>query len=480
MSASDLPFEVFRKILSYLRLEEILRARAVCRRWCAYIDFFNVPTLFYSQWPKEFIFDQNRLVSSQFATNYIQSLKFDCFFDAYADSIFARLKHLRICDLDAGSNAALFEVLNRSFDQLKRLDLIRIVNCAPAIHFKSASIETLFLEELDGVQQFSVDAPELLNIRIWFVQYSKRFDLRLIKPEKIERLELDFFDNGCLESGKFLNLKYLHTNDMSNITPALLQDLDQLREIHLIFPFAALQELLDQKRAYNRTNLKIFYHGLCLQPNEYRESSRWFNETVAELMIDARHQPNLAQTLPYQTLSFSSIERVFTSVPDALWKRFTSLRKILVPENPQNMQQFREFLVKFDNILELEFHIDGPRCQRLLDQLVDYCPSVQALRIHSDAGLNFDFVLQFKRLTLLSIVYSNGLFEEKLILAIFRELRSLRKLHLNGCNCRLEINTRAPNEFDLKINDQDFLVFGPQDLMQAFRYWSSRLLFFSR
>ena len=480
MSASDLPFEVFRKIFSYLRLEEILRARAVSKLWCAYIDHFRVTSLLYSQWPAEFVFDQKRLISGPFVANYVRSLNVDCFFNAYADSIFAHLKHLRICDLDLGaSSPAPFQVLNGSFRQLRSLDLIRVLNLDAQIQLESYTLESLFIEEAVGVQKFCLDAPELLNIRIWFVQYPEIFDLQLISPEKVESIELDFY-NGCLEQGGFKNLKFFYATDMLQVGATLLQGLDQLREIHLTYSYAALRSLLNQKHDYNLNNLKIFYHGLCLQPNDYRESSDWFNESVVELLIDARNQSSLADRLLYKTIGFSSIERVFASVPDTLWKRFTNLRKISVPENPQHMQEFREFLGKFDDILELEFHIDGPRCQRLLDQLADYCPSVQVFRIICGAGLNFDFVLRFKHLTILSIDYSGGLFEEKLIMSIFRQLRCLRKLLLSGCNCRLEINTRKPNEFNLKINDHDLLVFGPDDLMQAFRFWSSKLLFFSR
>ena len=77
--------------------------------------------------------------------------------------------------------------INRSFDQLerlKRLDLIRIDNLEPQIHFKSSSVETLFLEELGGIEQFLVDAAELLNIRIWFAQLLKVFTLRLARKNR--------------------------------------------------------------------------------------------------------------------------------------------------------------------------------------------------------------------------------------------------------------------------------------------------------
>lgn len=476
MGANELPFEVFRKIFSYLHLDEVLRARAVSRQWCAFIDCFNLSNLLYSEWPRKFIFDQKRLVSGPFATNFIPSLSFDSFFNAYADSILVRLKHLRICDLKASS--ALSDVLN-SFTLLKNLELIRIVNLDAVIHLVSLSLENLYIEELEGLERLTLDAPKLLNIRIWFVQYPKMFDLQLVRPEQVESVELDFY-NGCLNGGGFKNLKFFYVNDLVGIPESFLQNLEQLREIHLIYPYAVLRSLLNQKQAYERSNLKIFYHGLCLPANEYPESSDWLNETVADLLIDARNAPNLADKLLYKTIGFSSIERVFARMPDTLWKRFTNLRKLYVPENPQNMQEFREFLGKFNSVLELEFHIDGPRCQRLLDQLADYCPSLQVFRIHCDAGLNFEFVLRFRHLTTLSIHYSGGLFEEKLILSIFRELKCLRKLLLNSCNCTLEINTRKPNEFDLKINDKDFLVFGPDDLMLTFRYWSTRLLFFSR
>ena len=93
----DLPELPFEKVLSYLSLEEVIKPRAVSRRWCKMTDSFRVGSLCYSRDQKGFIWGKRRLVSGAFAQNFISSTRFASFFSTFGPSILSNLKRLRLC-----------------------------------------------------------------------------------------------------------------------------------------------------------------------------------------------------------------------------------------------------------------------------------------------------------------------------------------------------------------------------------------------
>ena len=110
----DLPELPLEKMLSYLSLEDLIKSRAVSRRWHKTIDSFKVKSLCYSSHPSGFIFGKSRLVSGAFARNFISSTRFASFFNTFGQTILSNLKHLRLCDLHLGeeNEKAFFQVLN--------------------------------------------------------------------------------------------------------------------------------------------------------------------------------------------------------------------------------------------------------------------------------------------------------------------------------------------------------------------------------
>ena len=72
----DLPELPFEKVLSHLSLEDVLKSRAVCRRWYDKINGFKVNSLCYSDHPIELIRGSGRFVSGAFAKNFISSPRF--------------------------------------------------------------------------------------------------------------------------------------------------------------------------------------------------------------------------------------------------------------------------------------------------------------------------------------------------------------------------------------------------------------------
>ena len=67
VTMNDLPVLPFEKILSYLSLKDLIKSRAVSRRWYRMINSFRVKRICISESPIGFIFEKNRLVSNAFA-----------------------------------------------------------------------------------------------------------------------------------------------------------------------------------------------------------------------------------------------------------------------------------------------------------------------------------------------------------------------------------------------------------------------------
>ena len=117
----ELPFE---QVLSYLSLEDRLKARAVSRGWRNMFDRYPVRNLCFSSRPSDFIKGKSRWVSGAFAKNFINFnfIRFESFF---SQTILSSLKRLRLCDLDLTEEdrAAFARILN-SFVKLEELDII--------------------------------------------------------------------------------------------------------------------------------------------------------------------------------------------------------------------------------------------------------------------------------------------------------------------------------------------------------------------
>ena len=158
----DLPELPFELVLSYLSLEDRLKARAVSRRWYHQINRFRVKTLCYSSRPLGFIWAKSRLVSDAFAESFISSNRFALFFATFGPTILSNLKHLRLSDLDPKEvgGTALAQLLN-SFGQLEDLGLFRLrdpVGLSIDFELNLPRLINLQLESVDVAKQLTLDA----------------------------------------------------------------------------------------------------------------------------------------------------------------------------------------------------------------------------------------------------------------------------------------------------------------------------------
>ena len=430
----ELPFEL---VLSYLSLEDRIKARAVSRRWRDTINSFKVKSLCYSEQPKDFIEGKSRWVIGAFAQNFISSSRFISFFNTYAPSILSNLKHLRLCDLypNEENRTTFIEILN-SFYRLEAMDIIRFVfqdsHDESGIEFEpSPSIGRLSLpmlrsihfERFIGIDQLTLDAPRLQQVKIHecFVQ------IELVHVESVERAIIDHLvDSSVLQLKPLKNLKQLYVQSAYpfSIDPTLLSSLKQLREIHL-GDSARFREILELKRRYGLVDLKVYLYGLLLNGQDdrvmdaYRRPSSYFERSSKRIFIYLAENPSrLADEIPFcRTLDYSTSERVAPEVAINVVKRCTDLNEILVDKPVRDTERFLDFLKTFDKITKLDFNCDQP--WNLFDRLPEHYV-VQNLTIGLPS--NHQFLFRFRHLVHLRVLST---VDAELIRTIFERLKFL-------------------------------------------------------
>ena len=415
----DLPFE---KVLSYLELGERIKCRAVAKRWLEMIDSLPVASLFYSDKPSDFIFDKHRLVIGLFAHNYIASAKFEPFFGHFSRSILCNLRNLRVCDLlDLKERSSAFEAILNSLEHLQTLDLIAVTGLDKNLNLRLPKLQSIRLQDLDGVQKLTLSAPNLTKIQI---SQDHPFTLHLVHPESVCSVSDNNYFHLAFESLK--NLDYLCCELLDEISDDFLANHQKLKEIHLNGRYEAVEALHDQKRRLGRTELKIYYLGLCLDSaGDHFLFRKELNEEILTYLSE--NYSRLAEELPLaRCIKYGS--EMQDLVPDEFWRRLIHLKRIVLMGRlnaDTGVRNFLEFLKKFDHIPQLLLYTTN---QQLLDQLPAYCPvlSVQTLTIGIlNLQLDFTFLFSFKNLLDLHLASTNP----ELFPRLFEELRFLRTFH---------------------------------------------------
>ena len=406
----ELPFE---KVLSYLSLEDRLKARAVSRGWRKKFDSYPVKSLCYAGDQLAFIKIKRRLVSGAFAC--IFSTKFDSFFNAFGRSILSNLKRLRLYELDLNDlNANAFHSTLNSFSQLEELSLFSIDGQVIIFELNLPMLTSLHLEGVFGIEVVDVDAPRLNKIKV--VQCGAYLDLVIVHGESVECLVADLLK--CTEVKNLKNLRRIYTEDLTAIDPTFLSDLGQLKEIH-IMKRDEVSNLFEQKQRYGLTDLKIYLWGLLLNGPD---------DQLTE------NPSRLIAWIPFcKHLNYSAIERFHPDVANSIVGSCTNLYRCTIDEPVQDIERFLALLNKFPNIDTLEFWGDHP--QDLFDRLPEHS-AIQSLTIaRPPSGL--DFLCKLKDLIYLDVNCSMG---PELIRKLFKELPTLSYFEFVYNNRRATIN----------------------------------------
>ena len=414
----DLPFE---QMLSYLTLEDRLKARNVSKGWRKKFDNYPVKSLCYSDRPSGFIWRKGRWVTGAFAQNFIFSTKFDSFFNAFGPTILSNLKQLRFCDLNE-ENTPFASILNSfcQLEKLEELDIIRL-KCSQQRSFslKLPALTSIHLEEVRGVNQLTLDASRLCTVRL---RSCCSLKLDIVHGESVERLLSDYLAHTevkWLKGLRYLSFHSFFRFTKQSIDPTFLSCFEQLKEVHLN-DSANLSELFEQKRRYGRTDLKIYFDGLLINPED--PVARYSFVRLAE------YPSRLADEMPFYDSFYSSeIAGVDPKMAIDLMKRFTGLRGFCFIDRVQDIESFLNLLKNLDNGVELLFWCDQP--QELFDRLPEHS-IVQKLILYckvSDIG----FLFRMKHLIQLLIMRSIG---GELIRRLFDELPYLLEFEYRHFN----------------------------------------------
>ena len=435
----DLPELPFEKVLSYLSLGDLIKSRAISRRWYEKIKRLKVRSLCYSERPSGFIQGKSRL-------EFISSFKL--FVNISRESILSNLKHLCLCGLDLNRviRKTLAQTLN-SFGQLEELDIIRFdyypndrSRWKMKLKLNLPMLNSIQLKEVYGMEELVLNAPRLQNVKLFDCYY---FRVELVH-QSVERL----FDiqNRVSPLKNLKKLKYLYLGYFSDeffFDPTSLSGLEQLKEIHLNDP-ENIAELFEQKRRYGRADLKIFLHGFLLTGPSDPETDSLFDSISGEAFVHLAENPwGLADEIPFCTsLPYAAIERVAPELVIHTVSRFIDLETICIDEPVQDVQRFLDFLKSFGHIPKLRFLCAQP--QDLFDRLSEHC-AVRTLFMKC-APSDFQFLLKLKHLNHLDLGCS---FDPSSISRVFEELKfvSFFKFLWNDYHFRLEIDHL--NRFDV-------------------------------
>ena len=443
----ELPFE---QVLSYLNLEDRLKARAVSRGWYHKINSLRVNTLCYSSRSSEFIWRKNRWVSGAFAKNFISSTRFATFFDTFSQTILSSLKHLRLCALNLREEdpTAFTRTLN-SFGKLEQLSIIGGICNLRNLQFNLnlPMLISLQFERVSGIKKLTLEAPSLRDVKI--LDCSSYLRVEIVHGESVERLIIDRW--GYTEVKKLKNLQHLYARYLLDIDLTFLSSLQKLKEIHTNEP-DDVSELFEQKQRLGRTDLKIYLCGLLLNGphdpaiNALPHSLDFLREEW--LVCLAENRPRMANEISfYNFLFYEEIKKLVPDLQVDLVKRCPDLNKVTVYNPIENIQRFLNLLKNCENISDLSFSCNQP--QYLFDRLPEHC-AVQKLTFYRPF-FNPDFLFRLKHLIYLDI---KGSIDSKTIRRAFEELPALSSFWFRYGQKSVSIKIGQSKQFQLKVNNE--------------------------
>ena len=460
----DLPELPFEKVLSYLNLEDRLRARAVSRKWYHWINCFKVKSLCFSMRQIDRIHGKQRWVSSVFAQNFINSTRFATFFDTFGQTILSSLKHLRLFNLYlTEEDLVVFTRTLNSFSQLEELDVIGFkLNQQDEFSLNLPMLTSLQLEHVNGIEKLTLGASRLRDVKI--LECSSDLRLEIVPGESVERLLVDWLEYTDVKNLK--NLQYLSVASLPDIDSTLLSRLQQLKEFHTN-DHRDVSDLFEQKQQSRRSDLKIYLCGLLLNGlhdpaiNALDDSNDYLSEE--RLVCLAENRSRLADQIHfYRFLEYSAIEGVPFGLDVDLLKRFTDLnevivgilkrcidlKKIIVNCPVEDIERFLNILKNCENIVEvvLKFY-DQP--QDLFDRLPEHC-AVQKLTLDCQPS-DQTFLFQLKHLIYLKIDWS---IDSKAVRRAFQELPALSYFWFRYGQRSFSIRISQSKKFQVSVGNK--------------------------
>ena len=309
-------------------------------------------------------------------------------------------------------------------------------------------LRSIELKCLSGFKRLTVEAPRLKKVKLWGTGH--RMVLDIVYTDSVEKMILGKSEIVSVHNLK--NLKYLYTSSYlplivhpphSGLLPALVH----LKEIHLS-DRNHIHELFQEKRQYNRNDLKIYLSGIQLNaPNDLEFPDQDNDEFLAFMAENPRR---LADEVPiHVSLDYSAIERVAPAQAVSVLNRFTDLQRIVLSRPVQDVERFLDLMKNvFEHIEELQVLCDQPH--DLFERLPDHC-ALQKLIINSEVW-SFGFLTRpgLSNLTHL-VLNSNCPIDAKSIRRVLKELEFLSSFKFYYFNFCVQIQIDRPKQFQISI-----------------------------
>ena len=431
-----IPVEVLRMILAPLSLSDLLACQKVCKKWKFVVETFKFHSLV--------VYDERPPAKKWYYTNE----KVDCRYSLLCRS----LDSMPLKDEHLASSLKSLYVYSPNYRYLTCFDLGESLN-------QLKQLERLEISNLDLQSESQLTLPNLRTFSLANIKRSvlilNTFQLENLKvgypdsldriivtyPYKIRRLECMEFDRRFY---KFVNLEHLDCKYFYQIDPDFLKGrFKKLAHISFNHMPHVFGDLRKQARRLANRQVNIYYLGFRF--NVLPEDSFTFNTSVLDqksiYLFDIYYLVS-ADILPFiKSVNYSVLEDHFgREIPKRFGKKLVGLEELLLTKNPQDPQQFSDFLEECAVLQTVKLrYSSGELYGDLLERI---CPFVQVLEVEEQ--LPFESI---KRLFGCFNLFRIKIFDQNLAM----------EFSFKSTDGQLELFTRKQNSADLG-DSETFLV----------------------
>lgn len=347
--------------------------------------------------------------------NSNQSLKvkstsnFNDFFASLAVKIFFKdVEHVYIY------NHPIFEK-NDEFFKLANLNYFSKINTLELVKLKLDETDKL---EITNLRRLYVDKLTRTKLEITcknvekFITTNSMTEFQFNQPSSLIQI---ICQNYCPSLQSFTSLQQLHCFKIDKIDDNFLNKFSNNFEVHLFTNFDTYVNLIDQKFAHNKIDIKIYYFGIFFDLKGLTEIDGYGRSFIGQfttvnqeslLKLTEKNLPiyqyfgqlnRLADKIPFiQEIDCTEKTMAFL-IESNNFKRFPNIRIMNVIGPLNDLNQFRNFLslFKINNLNLRHSNLD----QKFFDQIYRQSPSLTHLSIKESNEIDLHFILDIRNLT---------------------------------------------------------------------------------
>ena len=470
-----LPYEMHLEIFRKLSLKDILNCKLVSKSWYQFVSYnLKVSRLIVS----------SRQSGRLDAVPEVDEVEPALFYAQFDSRILMNLRYLKI-SLDDKRCAFELAKLNR-FQQLIELE----IDCSLT---GTQSLTLPLLKRFSLLQYnffctLSIEAPRLASFRY----HGKCDRLYLRYPETVVELYTDLYGK---QLEPFRNVEHLEGSSVGVLYTDTLTILANLKRLHFSNRFESIYEssefglerygqvkhlldqLLQQRRALGKHQLRIFFVGIELVDG--KEIDEYGFESKNEEHFYLKNQQLLADNLAFVfKVNYTRLLEA-GQVPSDYFARFSGLRSVETDGRIVDQEHFFNFLKQLNRQLEvLNLKNAGLEQATFYDRLPKICGSLTNFLIKETEKrqLNYGFLSQLAELHLLHVHQTLGLPATRSLLNSFKTLKHLSSLELRLHRTVFNIWKKySDNEkYDVTCNDQKTWNLSFEQLVDYFEQLGTR------